>query len=211
MAKKNKFYVVWVGRQSGVFTNWKDCEEQIKGFEKARYKAFDTLTEAEAAIKRNYWEFISKKNSTTQALLPSPASVGQPVRDSMVVDAAWNTATGDMEYQGIYYKTGERIFLQGPFPQATNNIGEFLAIVHALAYLKNYKSTIPVYSDSKTAIGWVKKKHANTKLEVTPENKIVFELLQRAERWLAGNTYSNPILKWETKYWGENPADFGRK
>lgn len=211
MSKKNKFYVVWVGRQSGVFTNWKDCEEQIKGFEKARYKSFDTLSEAETAIKRNYWEYVSKKTDSNRALLPSPASVGQPIRDSLVVDAAWNTATGDMEYQGIYYNTGERIFLQGPFPHATNNIGEFLAIVHALAYLKNYKSNIPVYSDSKTAIGWVKKKHANTKLELVPENKIVFEMLQRAERWLNKNTFSNPILKWETKYWGENPADFGRK
>lgn len=211
MAKKNKFYVVWVGRQSGVFTNWQDCEEQIKGFEKAQYKSFDTLAEAEKAIKRNYWEYVSKKNPTSQALLPSPASVGQPIKDSLVVDAAWNTATGDMEYQGIYYHTGQRIFLQGPYADATNNIGEFLAIVHALAYLKTYKSNIPIYSDSKTAIGWVKKKHANTKLELTPRNKPVFELLQRAEQWLATNQYSNPILKWETKYWGENPADFGRK
>ncbi|WP_247232038.1 viroplasmin family protein [Telluribacter sp. SYSU D00476] len=210
MSKKQKYYVVWQGRQTGVFTDWKECEAQIKGFQDARYKSFDSLKEAEAAIQRNYWEFVSKKE-TTPATREAPASVGQPIKESIAVDAAWNTATGDMEYQGVYLRTGERIFLQGPFKDATNNIGEFLAIVHGLAYLQKHNSNLPIYSDSKTAISWVKKKHANTKLELTPRNKPVFEMLQRAERWLADNKYSNQILKWETEYWGENPADFGRK
>lgn len=210
MSKKQKYYVVWQGRQTGVFTDWKECEAQIKGFQDARYKSFDSLKEAEAAIQRNYWEFVSKKE-TTPATKEAPASVGQPIKESIAVDAAWNTATGDMEYQGVYLRTGERIFLQGPFKDATNNIGEFLAIVHGLAYLQRHNSNLPIYSDSKTAISWVKKKHANTKLELTPRNKPVFELLQRAERWLADNRYANQILKWETEYWGENPADFGRK
>ena len=210
MSKKQKYYVVWQGRQTGVFTDWKECEAQIKGFQDARYKSFDSLKEAEAAIQRNYWEFVSKKETATTTK-ETPASVGQPIKESIAVDAAWNTATGDMEYQGVYLRTGERIFLQGPFKDATNNIGEFLAIVHGLAYLQRHNSNLPIYSDSKTAISWVKKKHANTKLELTPRNKPVFELLQRAERWLADNKYANQILKWETEYWGENPADFGRK
>ncbi|GAB2794136.1 ribonuclease H family protein [Rhabdobacter roseus] len=211
MAKKQKYYVVWQGRQTGVFTDWKECEAQIKGFEDARFKSFDSLKEAEEAIHRNYWEFVAKKEAGTSATKPAPASVGQPIRDSIAVDAAWNTATGDMEYQGVYLRTGERIFLQGPFSDATNNIGEFLAIVHGLAYLQKNGSNLPIYTDSRTAMSWVKKKHANTKLVLTPRNKPVFELMQRAERWLAENKYSNQILKWETEYWGENPADFGRK
>jgi len=210
MAKKQKVYVVWQGKETGIFTDWKECEKQIKGVEGAQYKSFDTLQEAEEAINRNYWEYV-KKGGSKPPLKKMPASVGQPIKNSIVVDAAWNTATGDMEYQGIYLPTRDRIFLQGPFADATNNIGEFLAIVHALAYLKKHNSDLPVYSDSRTAISWVKKKHANTKLELTPRNKPVFELLQRAEKWLAENSYKNPILKWETEYWGENPADFGRK
>ncbi|WP_373514154.1 viroplasmin family protein [Persicitalea sp.] len=209
--KKQKYYVVWQGRQSGVFTDWKECEAQIKGFQGARFKSFDSLKEAEAAIDRNYWEFVTKKGEAKPVNLPIPPHIGQPIKDSIAVDAAWNTATGDMEYQGIYLGTGERIFLQGPFFDATNNIGEFLAIVHGLGYLKNNNSTIPIYSDSRTAMAWIRKKHANTKLVLTPLNKELFELLQRAERWLAANKYPNKILKWETKYWGENPADFGRK
>ncbi len=211
MAKKQKFYVVWQGRKTGIFSNWKECEAQIKGVEGSQYKSFDSLEEAEQAINRNYWEFVKKDGRSQPIVKKAPPSIGKPIENSVVVDAAWNTATGDMEYQGIYLPTRQKLFLQGPYADATNNIGEFLAIVHALAYLKKNNSEIPVYSDSKTAIGWVKKKHANTKLQLTPRNKNVFELLQRAEKWLAENTYKNPILKWETEYWGENPADFGRK
>ena len=212
MAKKTKYYVVWQGRKTGVFTDWKECEAQIKGFEDARYKSFESIQEAEAAIQRNYWEFVAKKEDKKAVLTKEiPASIGRPIKNSIAVDAAWNTASGDMEYQGIYYATGERLFLQGPFKDATNNIGEFLAVVHGLAYLQKKESDLPIYSDSRTAISWIKKKHANTKLVLTPRNKPVFEMLQRAERWLAANQFSNKILKWETEYWGENPADFGRK
>lgn len=213
MAKKTKFYVVWQGRQTGVFTDWKECEAQIKGFEDARYKSFDSLQDAENAIQRNYWEFVARagqKEAPKPTTLP-PAIIGKPLKEAIAVDAAWNTATGDMEYQGVYLQSGTKIFLQGPFKDATNNIGEFLAIVHGLAYLQKKESNLPIYSDSRTAIAWIKKKHANTKLELTPRNKPVFEMLQRAERWLAANKFTNPILKWETEYWGENPADFGRK
>jgi ribonuclease HI len=212
MAKKTKFYVVWQGRKTGIFTDWKECEAQIKGFDDAQFKSFDSIAEAELAIQRNYWDFVAKKDAASKvALKEPPVNIGKPIKDSIAVDAAWNTATGDMEYQGTYLATGQRIFLQGPFKDSTNNIGEFLAIVHGLAYLQKKGSDLPIYSDSRTAISWVKKKHANTKLALTPRNKPVFEMLQRAERWLAENKYSNKILKWETEYWGENPADFGRK
>ncbi len=212
MAKKSKFYVVWRGRETGIFTDWKECESRIKGFEGAQYKSFDTLEDAEGAIARNYWEFVAQKEAKEKlAKKVSPSHIGKPIKNSIAVDAAWNTATGDMEYQGVYLESGTRIFLQGPFQDGTNNIGEFLAIVHGLAFLKQKNSLLPIYTDSRTAMSWIKKKHANTKLALTPRNKPVFELLQRAERWLATNTYKNQILKWETEYWGENPADFGRK
>ncbi len=211
MAKKNKFYVIWNGRQTGIFTDWKDCEAHIKGFDGAQYKSFESLEEAEQAAKGSYWSHVTKKEAPRRGSAAAGSKVGQPIKDSIAVDAAWNTASGDMEYQGVYCRTGQKVFLQGPFPDGTNNIGEFLAIVHGLAYLQKHNSNLPIYSDSRTAISWVKKKRANTKLELTPKNKILFELIRRAESWLANNTYANPILKWETGHWGENPADFGRK
>ncbi len=210
MAKnKPKFYVVWRGKQTGIFTDWKDCEQQVKGFFGAQYKSFNTMAEAEMAIQTAYWDYIK---SNTKPVLPLPPShIGWPVKDSIAVDAAWNTASGKVEYQGVYLMTNEKIFTKGPYDNGTNNIGEFLALVHGLAYLQQHGSKIPIYTDSKTALSWLKRKHANTKLDVTPSNKELFELLQRAERWLSENKFENKVLKWETEYWGENPADFGRK
>ena len=210
MAKKPKFYVVWSGRQTGVFDSWDDCKAQTHGFDKALYKSFDSKAEAIKAFRDKPHEHIGtaapKAKTTANRLF-----VGNPNENSLVVDAAWNTSTGDMEYQGIYLATRQKLFLKGPYADGTNNIGEFLAIVHALALLHQKGSTIPVYSDSRTAISWVKKKKANTKLEPTARNAPLFDLLDRAETWLQTHTFSNLILKWETTYWGENPADFGRK
>ena len=210
MAKKPKFYVVWSGRQTGVFDSWDDCKAQTHGFDKALYKSFDSKAEAIKAFRDKPHEHIGtaapKAKITANRLF-----VGNPNENSLVVDAAWNTSTGDMEYQGIYLATRQKLFLKGPYADGTNNIGEFLAIVHALALLQQKDSTIPVYSDSRTAISWVKKKKANTKLEPTARNAPLFDLLDRAEIWLQTHTFSNLILKWETTYWGENPADFGRK
>jgi ribonuclease HI len=117
-----------------------------------------------------------------------------------------------MEYRGVDTKTGMQLFHQGPFKRGTNNIGEFLALVHALALLqKENRPNLPIYSDSRIAIGWVKRKKANTKLKKGADNSILFQLMNRAETWLENNSFTNPIYKWETKEWGEIPADFGRK
>ena len=205
MAKKIKFYAVWSGREKGVFNTWDECKKQVEGFEGAQYKSFESKSEAESALKRNYFAVVSPKPQEKKAFGKAPN------HPAYVVDAAWNTKTGDMEYQGLDLQTKTLLFRKGPFFDGTNNIGEFLAIVHALALLKKYNSEVPVYTDSKTAMSWVKTKKANTKLDPTPRNSELFELLERAEKWLKENNYKNKVLKWETKAWGENPADFGRK
>lgn len=209
MAQKQKFYTVWEGRKKGVYDSWDDCKKQVDGVAGAKYKAFESKSEAEKALGENYWKHTQK--SEQKQLKISKSAFPPPNVESVVVDAAWNSVKKDMEYQGFYLKTKQLLFHKGPFPQATNNIGEFLAIVHALAHLKKHNSSLPIYSDSRTAISWVKNKKANTKLEESAGNEEVFDLLERAVKWLQENTYPNKILKWETDYWGENPADFGRK
>jgi ribonuclease HI len=77
--------------------------------------------------------------------------------------------------------------------------------------LKKKGINIPVYSDSSTAIKWVNDKKTKTKLIPSDKNAEIFDLINRAESWLQKNNYSNPLLKWDTKIWGEIPADFGRK
>lgn len=204
---KNKFYTVWNGKTPGVYATWKECEEQVKGVEGAKYKSFDTQEEAEKALQGNYWQFVKPKLEKQAA----PAQHPQIIADSLAVDAACSGSPGDMEYRGVYVKTGQQIFIQGVYKEATNNIGEFLAIVHGLALLKQKGSNMPIYSDSVTAQAWVRAKKCKTKLERTPQNATVFERIEAAERWLQNNTYTNPILKWDTPNWGEIPADFGRK
>ncbi len=210
MAKPPKYYVVWKGRQKGVYDTWEACQEQIQNFPGALYKSFESRTVADKALGEKPHVHLQGKGPGTDGK-SQKLFVGKPIADSIAVDAAWNTATGDMEYQGVHATTKQLLFHQGPHHDGTNNIGEFLAIVHALAWLKQRDSNLPIYSDSRTAISWVLKKKANTKLEETPRNAHLFELIDRAENWLKTNNFLNKILKWETEYWGENPADFGRK
>ena len=211
MAKKTKFYVVWSGRKTGIFDSWEECQQQILGFQDAQYKSFNTKIEAEKASQGNYWAFVNQeKNEEKQLKIPASA-FPKPLTEALAVDAAWNTATGDMEYQGVYLKTKEKIFHQGPFRDGTNNIGEFLALVHALAMLKKQGLNLMIYTDSVTAMAWVRNKKAKTTLEKNYRNRDWFDMIERAEKWLKENTYNTRIEKWETEKWGEIPADFGRK
>ena len=211
MAKKDKFYVVWKGKRPGVYTTWEDCKAAITGYKGAQYKSFPTFDQAKKAYNSNYEEYKGKKNTAPSLTQEQLLIIGEPDYHSIAVDAASSGNPGIMEYQGVDTKTGKKLFKQGPFKQGTNNIGEFLAIVHGLAFLKQKKSDRIIYTDSRTAMSWVRKKTCNTKLQETAENKTLFDLVRRAITWLKTNSYDTPIVKWETKAWGEIPADFGRK
>ncbi len=212
MAKKNqKYYVVWKGRETGVFTSWTECEKQIKAYTGAVYKSFKSKELAEKAFKSESGQFIGNNIFISELTEEQKLLIGKPIPDSLSVDAACSGNPGILEYRGVDTKTGIELFRQGPFPEGTVNIGEFLALVHGLAYLKKIKSNIPIYSDSRTAIKWVKTKVVKTKLERTSKNEELFKLVDRAVNWLHNNTFPNKILKWETAAWGEIPADFGRK
>ena len=213
MAKKNKvkYYVVWVGQNPGVYKSWQDCQEQIKGFPNAKYKSFKSKEEADDAFLQSAQEFISKSKEpkVSKSFLNYKEEI---VKDSISVDAACSGNPGKMEYRGVDTFTAEELFRLPPLLGGTNNVGEFLALVHGLALLKKQLNdhTI-IYSDSRTAMSWVRKKRANTTLKLTSKNSAIFELIKRAELWLKNNSYSTTILKWDTNKWGEIPADFGRK
>lgn len=208
---KNKFFVVWEGKEPGIYDSWEACKQQVNGFEGALYKGFTTEAEARTAMISSCWDYIGKSEKPKQVSPLELQKYGTPNRESLAVDAACSGNPGLMEYRGVYTKTGEEIFHQGPFKEGTNNIGEFLALVHGLAFLKQKNSPLPLYTDSKTAMAWVKAKKAKTLLEKKPVNAQLFELIARAEAWLKNNSYTTQVLKWETTVWGEIPADFGRK
>ena len=208
---KKKFYVIWKGHKTGVFTSWNVCKKHISNFKGAQYKSFASKEDAEKAFKGRYIDYVGKDTKKTPLSSEELKLIGKPNLQSISVDAACSGNPGKMEYRGVDTKTKKQLFIQGPFDKGTNNIGEFLALVHGLSFLKQNKLDLPIYSDSRIAIKWVKVGQCRTNLKITPENKPLFELVKRAEIWLKKNTYSTTILKWETKAWGEIPADFGRK
>ena len=210
---KNKFYVVWEGRTPGVYDHWEDCKKEIEGVKGAKYKGFPDKASAEAAFAKGFTGFDKKE--TPQVDLTQVEE--KPVSPAVAVDAACAGNPGKMEYQGFFVDFGTQpattvqLFKSPVFENGTNNIGEFLAIVHALAWMKQKHVTYPIYSDSYNAQLWIKQKKCKTKLQPNDKNEYLFELIARAEKWLNENTIEVPILKWKTEIWGEIPADFGRK
>ena len=211
---KNKFYVVWSGRHPGIYEDWEVCKKEIMGCKGAKYKGFPDRLSAETAFRQGPEEYWGKD---VAPILDLSAVTEQPVSPCFAVDAACSGNPGKMEYQGVYVDfsnqpaTRKPMFKSQVFPNATNNIGEFLAIVHALSLQKKNDWHYPIYSDSVNAQLWIRQKKCKTKLQPNAKNEYLFQLIERAEKWLNENPIEVPILKWKTEIWGEIPADFGRK
>lgn len=233
---KQKYYVVWNGPSPGVYSSWEACQEAVSGVSGAKYKSFKSQAEAEDAFEMGEEAYEEAKASddrtsnnssksgnsgnsgsscdTSKPIRPAynPAKLpAEAIREAIAVDAACSGNPGAMEYRGVYLADGKEIFHYGPV-HGTNNIGEFLAIVHGLALLKQKGlDNMPIYSDSVNAQLWVRKHHCKTTLVRNDQTEKLYQMIERAEAWLRNNTYKNPIIKWQTDKWGEIPADFGRK
>lgn len=221
MPSKKKYYVVWEGAEPGIYASWEECQKHVIGQKGARYKSYPTMEEAQRAFmldapglseqdrqkavkEMDKASAFPKKEALPRTL---PKSVNP---DALAVDAACSGNPGQMEYRGVYLKTGQVIFHFGPI-LGTNNIGEFLAIVHALALQDQKKTSLPIYSDSVNAINWIQLKKCRTTLKKDESTAKAWDLIERAERWLQAHEVNVPIIKWMTRRWGEIPADFGRK
>lgn len=220
MAKvKANFYVVWQGRESGIYDSWAACEAQVKGVS-AKYKGFATREEAEKALADGAEKYIAPRTASKKKAVNTISVKDLSAEEmrshgvilpALAVDAACSGNPGKMEFQGVIADTGTQVFHRGPYIGGTNNIGEFLAIVLGLAYLKKHQLPWILYSDSKTAIAWIKQKKCKTQLEWNAQNQDLLLAVRAAEKWLTENTWTTRIYKWETEKWGEIPADFGRK
>lgn len=217
---RTKYYVVWEGRAPGIYDNWDEARAQIDGFPGARYKSYTDLTAATEAFRGNdvaeltALRTLMRRQQGTSSEIVNYEAFPEIRLDALAVDAACAGNPGLMEYRGVWVANGTEEFHLGPLPDGTNNIGEFLALVHGLALLKQRGLTsVPVYTDSRTARSWVNRGTARTTVARTERNARIFELLRRAEAWLGANPPStrNQILVWDTQRWGEIPADFGRK
>jgi len=204
-----KYYVVLKGRKKGIYDNWDNCKEQINNFPNALFKSFETLESAKIAFHGRY-NFIDDDNrsNVTHKVLVQPLNPLLEGLNFLCVDAACSHNPGIMEYRILSLPLKIVQFHSPKYEDGTNNIGEFLALVHALAI---HSKEELIYTDSITAISWIKNKKSNSTLTKTYKNKILFELVSRAEEWLINNNTNKKILKWQTKLWGEIPADFNRK
>ncbi|MBB4080014.1 ribonuclease HI [Lewinella aquimaris] len=217
MAKK-KFYVVWMGHVPGVYTDWKSAKQQVDGYKGAKYKSFPDRGQAEAAFKNGFGSYMKQALSASSgnSSLPRPRQSSFPTTETIIgksisVDAACSGNPGRMEYQGVT-TSGKRQIFHRAFPLGTNNVGEFLALVHGLAFLqKQQQPDLPIYTDSKIAMGWIRKGKCKTTLPRNAKTEELYALIDRGEQWLRDNKITNPIYKWKTEVWGEIPADFGRK
>lgn len=210
MAKK-KYYVVWDGRETGVYNSWESCKKQVSGYPGAVYKSFDSEELANEAFYDDSKKYVGNKKIKPQLTAEQKKKYGEPILESISVDGASSSRGGMSEYRGVFTHNAKEIFRKGPFPDGTNNLMEFLALVHALSLCKRDGVSLPIYSDSRTAISWVRKKEIKTTKKRSKKNEELFDLIDRALMWLKENDCQNKILKWETKVWGEIPADFNRK
>lgn len=208
---KQKFYVVWRGHETGIFTTWDDCKERTIGFSGAEYKSFPTLDIAEMEYSERGSSLKAvQKTKLQKNTLQTSEEIDQ---DALCVDGACSGNPGKGDYQCVEVGTKNNIFLHTDFQQTTNNLMEFFALVECIQYLvKNKTYNMTVYSDSISAMAWVRNKKAKTTLKRTDENFDTFALLENFEKWLKENDYAEvKILKWDTKNLGEIPADFDRK
>ena len=211
-----KYYVVWRGHRPGIYDSWADCEAQVKGFPGARYKAFSSQREAVAAYRDADVESLAIfKAIAAQAAKQrvNYDAIPEICQEAIAVDGACARNPGPMEYRGVHVGSGRELFHFGPCDGGTNNIAEYLALIHVLALLKkNGDTRTPVYTDSKTALSWLRRGRSNTTIVPNERNGRTIDLLRRADAWLAANKpLTTRVLKWNTEEWGEIPADFGRK
>lgn len=213
---RRKFYVVFAGYQPGIYDSWEECKTQVDGYKGASYKAYDSCEAATNAFRKvmdveemQFYTFLTRNKNTGT---PDYSAFPEIRTDAIAVDGACDrNPGGNVEYQGVHVASGRQLFHVGPLPHGSNNIGEYIGLVHALAFLaKSGDTTTPVYSDSRTALSWLRRRHSHTTLQFPPGSRLK-ELLDRADRWVATHTWSNPVYKWDTESWGEIPADFGRK
>lgn len=206
-----RYYVVWIGREPGIYREWAQCRAQVDDFPGALYRTYPSAVEAQRAWVEAGGEPIPLDEPEQPDETASPWGEDGPAPGAIAVDAACSGNPGPMEYRGVEIDTGEQLFLVGPM-LGNNNLGEFLAVVHGLAWQKAKGRSEPIYSDSRTALDWVRRGRVSTTLERTPETAHIWQLVDRAHHWLHHEAPGVlELRKWPTRRWGEIPADFGRK
>ncbi len=159
-----KFYVVWEGRERGIFTDWDRCKAQIDKFAGARYKSFKTRAEAEAAFRGSSEASIGKshkavaRNTGKVPRTYSAAEVAElPVHTKIFADGGCEPNPGKAGSGVAVYRDGlvDELWYGLYNPRGTNNTAELNALHQALLMAeKEIESevTVAIFCDSRYAI-----------------------------------------------------------
>ena len=205
---EKKYYVVWKWKKIWIFDSRNECKECVNGYSDAKYKWFSGKEDAEIALNE-WWEKYYEVKKTEKKDIVKNEEIPF-FAESIAVDAACSGNPGEMEYRWIDLQTWEEIFHE-KFKIWTNNIWEFLAIIHWLKFL--WDDNRVIYSDSRIAISRVNQWKCKTQINSNKNSDFskTLDAIERAGNWLKENWIKHKILKWNTKDWWEIPADFGRK
>lgn len=152
MAKK--YYVVWQGREPGVYAEWAKCKAQVDRFPGAKYKSFATLEEAESALRGG----VSPKQSVAKSNKLSDTDIAAMSFDTKIyTDGGCDPNPGRAGSGLAVYRDGEVAALwYGLFePAGTNNTAELNALNQALIIAHDERKgdrSVAIFCDSKYAI-----------------------------------------------------------
>lgn len=211
-----KYYVVRKGVTPGIYRSWSECQMQVTGYPNAEYKSFK---KKEDAI--SYMQGVSTRPSRNLREERKTArehydTYGLPAEKYLVVDGGTRGNKGDgssrVEYQ-IYDNQARDIVYNSAEYVGTSNIAEFLGLVGAIRYQQENNLTDHViYTDSNVALRWYENQSVKTRLDRTSLGADrTYAQLKADVEYLKSLSIVPDVRKWETRAWGENPSDFGRK
>lgn len=216
-----KLYVVINGYEPGVYSTWEECKKNVNGFSSPLYKSFkesDLKSENIDEKDIEFLNFYNKCNKKDQSIKTPVKKIVdlQIIEDSICVDGACSGNPGLGEFRCVDVKSGEVIFSSSEYENTTNNLMEFFALCEAVKYTLSLApdKRRPIYSDSITAMAWVRDRVCKTSLRPMKGNYDSYSSIKFWDKWLKENDLKIKdcnILKWDTKKWGEIPADFNRK
>ncbi len=160
-----KFYVVWAGRQTGVFTDWATTLRAVDGYAGARFKSYPTRADAEEAFRSGAASVgpktPSKQKSGTDNSEHRAAHTAHRFDVSIYCDGACEPNPGNAGSGIVVYRAGKLAELwYGLYnPMGTNNTAELNALYHALRMAEaeiKAGHTVEVCSDSAYSINCIR-------------------------------------------------------
>ena len=201
----SKYYVVWHGREPGIFTDWSGCKAQVDGFAGARYKSFKTKAEAEAAFqggkngspsKNSSGSTQTKKRSNGQSVKTYTAKEVEAlsIETKIYTDGGCEPNPGNAGSGLALYRNNqiEELWYGLYNPHGTNNTAELNALHQALIMAQkelDLGRSVAIFCDSKYsiqcvtqwAVNWQKKgwKKASGEIKNLELIKQMFALHQK--------------------------------